>query len=106
MKEFWKQSPEWQREQDAYAAMERAERQRDDASEALLAVVACYGPARTSREDEARERYLDALDEMVAARADWDAAWRAFNASPVGRAHARFIADPLAGTAAESEAMA
>jgi hypothetical protein len=102
MKKFWENSPEWQREEAAHAALERAERRRDDAGEALLAVVATYGPARTSREDEARERYLEARQEAAAALSDWNEAWEAFNASPVGQARARALKDPLA--LAEQEA--
>ena len=96
MRKFWENTPEWRRQKEAYGAMELADEQCESAGRALLAAIACYGPTRTSREDLARERYMAAYSEAVAAREDWDVAHKAFHLSPAGKARARFIEDPLA----------
>ncbi|WP_295808497.1 hypothetical protein [uncultured Nitratireductor sp.] len=83
MNEFWIWSPEWQCLQETREALQLAERMLDEAEDP-------YWVERT-REDR---------DDAYVA---WVKASKTFRASPAGKARARYLADPLAFRATESE---
>lgn len=103
MKEFWKQSPEWQRAEELEARFDAATKAMGEAGEQVLYCVAA--DADSSHGDfwrERRQAYKDAVERCDEAYAAWRTAHEAFKASPAGRAFYRFLKDPLAP--AEQEA--
>jgi hypothetical protein len=104
MKKFWEQSPEWLREQEAWNALEAAKGAWKEAGRDLLVKIECYGPQPSTIEDEARTRFFEACGVQDEAREAWVKTHRAFKASAAGQAYARYLKDPLAPVATESEA--
>ena len=107
MKDFWKQSPEWQRKQELGADLDAAETAKVEAGRLLLSCIELGGDAPGSNLwRDRRQAYLDAVDTCDIAFAAWRAADEAFEACPAGRGRARFYSDPLVFRAAESGAVA
>ena len=107
MRDFWKQSPEWQRKQELGAALDAAETAKSGAGRLVLSCIGIGGDAPgSSIWRERRQAYLDAVEAYEIAFAAWDEADEAFRASPAGQARARYFADPLASRATESEVVA
>lgn len=103
MNEFWKQSPEWQRKQEAEAAWEAAKQAEKKAAESVLARVR-YDATRGEDWHRAAEAYTAAAEAAYKAVLVSIDADEAFHASPAGQARARYWKDPLFFCAAESEA--
>ena len=104
MKHFWEQSPEWQRKQELGADLDAAKRTRDDAGDRILSCVLHDAVAPDGDYWRGcRQAYQDAYAEWWEASDAWMAARAAFQASPAGQAYARYLKDPLAVRAAESE---
>lgn len=105
MKNFWESSPLWRRKQEL-AAVERAAMEARD--EAGVRVLACVLHDAVAPDGDywrgCRQAYQDAHAEWREASDAWFAAYKAFHASPVGKARARFIVDPLAFREAETVA--
>lgn len=107
MKDFWKQSPEWQRKQKLGADLDTAETAKVEAGRLLLSCIELGGDAPGSNLwRDRRQAYLDTVEAYDIAFAARDEAAKAFKVSPVGRARARFYSDPLVFRAAESGAVA
>lgn len=104
MNAFWEQSPLWQRQEELYAEVDAAKEAMEEAGRALLWLVEIDADAASGREWQARRQaYLDAVEVFQAVGSAWAAASRAFKASPVGQARARYFADPLTYRAPEAE---
>lgn len=103
MKRFWESTPEWQRQEELFAALKAAEEARDGAGRGVLSWVwlgYLDGPAW----QKDREAYLAAVEEWRDAFDAWHQACKTFDASAAGQARARFLADPIAFRVSESEA--
>lgn len=105
MKNFWENSPEWQRERELRAELEAKTKAMDEAGDWVLACIrndndspwgGYWQGVRQAYKDTA-ERRQDAFDA-------WQAANKAFDASPVGQAYLRWLKDPLAVLPPEQEA--
>lgn len=106
MREFWKQSPEWQRKQELHDELARATKAMNEEGERVLA---CIQNDNDSPHGDhwfaVRQAYKDAVERYEQAYDAWGAARKAFDASPFGQARARRLKDPLAPAAlAEQEA--
>lgn len=104
MKQFWEDSPLYQRKQEAFAAYERAAKEENEAGALVLASVrmdATGGQIWRERTDSYKSSVEDAwcaFNAMIQADED-------FRTSHVGQAFARWLKDPLAPAApAEQEA--
>ncbi|WP_095091015.1 hypothetical protein [Mesorhizobium sophorae] len=103
MQKFWESSPEWQRQEEFFAALKAAEEAQGEAGRGILSCVRLGildGPVWESD----RAAYLLAHETFEDAFMAWSAARTAFWTSTAGQAEARFLADPIAFRASESEA--
>ncbi|PRD44388.1 hypothetical protein C5748_07360 [Phyllobacterium phragmitis] len=103
MDRFWERSPEWLRERELQVAFEAA---RDAKERAGRQVLLCVELGELTGPVWKRDRtdYIAAVEAYEAAFDDWDAAEKAFQASPAGQAYHRWLyrraADPIAREAA------
>lgn len=100
---FWQRTPEWRRKRERQAALDAAREEMDKAGRAVL-IDLRMGMLDTEIGRDDRKAYLLAHQTYEDAHVAWDSARQAFEASPAGKARARWHADPIGATMAESEA--
>lgn len=95
MKNFWEQSPLWQRKEELYAALKAALEVEKEAGRLVLSAV-LYDTMGGEIWRERADAYKAAADAAFEAMRASNAANRAFEASPAGQARDRYLRDPLA----------
>ncbi len=103
MKFFWQSSPEWLRERELCAELKKAGEAMDKAGAVVLASLR-MGTLNTEHGRHRRAEYMTAHEAWQDAYVAWEAAGKAFKASPAGQARedyfARLRADPIARASA------
>lgn len=99
MSNFWESSPEWQRKEELFDELNKATAAKDEAGQVVLASL-LMGFLDTESGQRDRADYLTAYDDYRDAYVAWEAARKAFKASPAGQAKAAYFArlraDPIA----------
>lgn len=92
MENFWENSPLYQRKEELFAELDRATKAKEDEGQRVLA---CIDNDNDSPCGDywhyRRQAFKDAVERYNEACAAWDAARKAFEASPVGQAKARYF---------------
>jgi hypothetical protein len=92
MKDFWEQSPLWQRKEELHTELDKATKVMEEEGRRVLACVELDADSlHGTYWRERRQAYKDADERYKDAYAAWRAAHKAFDASPVGQAYHRYF---------------